>query len=46
MRYQNKSAISYMFRNFWRLVPIALPFGIVTGVFCNFVCEANFSAEA
>ena len=45
MRYQNKSAISYMFRNFWRLVPIALPFGIVTGVFCNFVCEADFVAK-
>ena len=45
MRYQNKSAISYMFRNFWRLVPLALPFGIVTGVFCNFVCEADFIAK-
>lgn len=42
MRYQSKSAISYMFRNFWHLVPIALPFGILMGVFCNFIPESDF----
>lgn len=42
MRYRSKSAISYMFRNFWRLVPIALPFSIVLGVFYNFVAESDF----
>lgn len=42
MRYRSKSAISYMFRNFWRLVPIALPFSIVAGVFFNFIPESDF----
>ena len=42
MRYRSKSAISYMFRNFWRLVPIALPFSIVSGVFFNFIPESDF----
>ena len=42
MRYQKKSAIAYMFRNFWQLALIALPFSVFVGVFCNFSGEGHF----
>ncbi len=45
MRYQKKSAIAYMFRNFWQLVLIALPFSVLVGVFCNFSAEGKFVAD-
>lgn len=45
MRYQKKSAIAYMFRNFWQLVLIALPFSVLVGVFCNFSAEGEFVAD-
>ena len=35
MRYQSKSSISYMFRNFWNLVYITLPVSVLMAFFYN-----------
>ncbi len=35
MKYQSKSAIKYMFRNFWHLAPIGLVAAVLFGLFCN-----------
>ena len=35
MRFQRKSTIAYMFRNFWQLVYITLPVSVLVAFFCN-----------
>ena len=35
MRTQNKSTISYMFRNFWRLFYVTLPVSVLIAFFCT-----------
>ncbi len=35
MRYQHKSALAYIFRNFWQLAPFALVSAVLLGLFCN-----------
>lgn len=35
MRYQRKSAIAYIFRNFWQLAPVAAVAAVLLGLFCN-----------
>lgn len=41
MRYQKKSAISYMFRNFGNLIYVALPVAVAMAFFFNFSAETN-----
>ena len=45
MRYQSRSAISYMFRNFWRLAMVALPVALFHGFFANYASESDFLAK-
>lgn len=35
MRLQSKSSISYMFRNFWKLIYVTLPVAVLMAFFCN-----------
>ena len=35
MRYQSKSSISYMFRNFWKLIYVTLPISVLMAFFYN-----------
>ena len=42
MRYQNPSAISYFFRNFWRYIYIVLPVSVFMAIFANFSTETAF----
>lgn len=42
MRYQRKSAIAYIFRNFWQLAPFAVVSAILLGHFCNTHAEMAF----
>ena len=35
MKIQNKSSVSYMFRNFWQLFYITLPVSVLMAFFCN-----------
>ena len=35
MRFESKSTIAYMFRNFWQLVWIPLPVSALIAIFCN-----------
>lgn len=41
VRYQSKSAISYIFRNFWKLVVVALPAAVLMAFFFNFSAETE-----
>ena len=42
VKYQSKTAIAYMFRNFWRLAPISLVAAVLLGYFCNTNAEIAF----
>lgn len=42
MRYQRKSAIAYLFRNFWRLAPISLIAALMLGFSFNSTPEISF----
>lgn len=42
MRYQSKSSIAYLFRNFWHLAPIALCAAVLFGFFDNTSVQINF----
>lgn len=42
MRYQRKSSIAYIFRNFWHLAPIGLIAAVLMGFFCNNSVEVSF----
>ena len=42
MRYQRKSSIAYLFRNFWQLAPIALLPAILFGIFDNTASQIQF----
>ncbi len=42
MRLQSRSAISYMFRNLWRLILISLPIAVFHGFFASYASEVNF----
>lgn len=42
MRYQSKSSISYLFRNFWQLAPIALCASVLFGLFDNTSAQIAF----
>ena len=35
MRLQSKSSMSYMFRNFWKLIYVTLPAAVLMAFFCN-----------
>lgn len=41
MRYQHKSAMAYIFRNFWQLAPFALVSAVLLGLFCNTLPETG-----
>ena len=42
MRYQNSSAISYFFRNFWKYIYIVLPVAAFMAVFADYGSETAF----
>lgn len=42
MRFQNKSSLAYMLRNFWKLVYVALPVAILMAFFVNPGKEIDF----
>lgn len=42
MRYQSKSSIAYMFRNFWQLILVALPVSLSFAFFMTPDAEINF----
>ncbi len=44
VRYQRKSAIAYIFRNFWQLAPFAVVSAILLGLFCNTNAEIGLIA--
>lgn len=43
MRFQSRSAFAYMFRNFWKLVYVALPVAVLMAFFVNPSNEADFA---
>lgn len=42
MRLQSRSAISYMFRNLWRLIFVSLPIAVFHGFFASYASEVAF----
>lgn len=43
MKYQSKSTIAYLLRNFWRLAPFAIPSALTLGYFLNVGTEISFA---